>query len=770
MRSFSTLSFRVALFPLVLVLAVGCGSDEEVVTTDGESDGGTSSGEDTSGAPPAPESPADPAGGESSDSMGNAGADPTMSTSDPMSGGEPGYPGGGYPGGGSTDGTGNQAASKFPDDFAEWQPDDFRNAARATDRRCKPAIEQLVANTPGDAQTAELLFELLTLVGKSANGNADGNADGSGDDYNMPGMPMGTDCTDLGADASAAEGAPTTSGALTSNSCSGGSSEPPMPGNYDGGSSESPMPGNDNFGGEFGGTTGQNGGNARELVHAIIDGLAKNNSDQAWQALTQVLAGNIKTVVDDREMADWVLVAALDGYGGAGHPTHALLDAAIRNPESLNKARGAELRGQTAALILGTATSVMDRLMGVPIPDGSARRSNGANQPGAGPISSDYSTPGSGASPMPGGGAYTMPPDGASPMPGNDGSPMPGNYGGGNATMPGDGEYGGESAGRRPLVARRPLSDEAMRHAIQYLWRAETTSFVEERTRNIKSLEDGFETLALAGSLPTTGVRKATYDFLFSRWQDGAGPLLSGKLHQTIVRDPGMVVVLKQLPRLMKQGTLTNQQSNTANPRVGKSQRQSIAKHSWMEASAYMVRAVTDRLKEASSQQKNTTPSELPIRLHRNARVLGVYEINWPADISEFTSGVTPPGPLHLQYVRMELPQEDAARVFQSYKKQLKRGKDYKFSWGGWIDSLTAGTAEGSRRSIDVLITQNNAGNGANQNAGNGANQDGGYGATPGAGNQGGTDGAGQRQNSGSFTVEILVVEIPDPKLSDSTP
>ena len=738
MRNFSLFSIRAAVFPLLLTLAVGCGSDEEVVTTDGEAGGGDASGGDGNSAPAAPVAPMDTGPSDpTADDMATTSPDSMMTTTDPAGGGVD-YPGGGagYPGGGPNDGTSTPAASKFPEDFAEWKPDDYRNAARTTDRRFKPAIEQLVEETPRDAKTAELLTELLPLVGKPANGNNGGSPGG----YDLPGMSPG---------AGAGAGYPTTTPgsdpATTPNSDNADESIQPMPDGYPGGT---PMPdgypGGYGNGGYSGGGGGQSRGNPRELVHAIIDGLAKNNSDQAWQALTQVLAGQIKTVVNERQIADWVLAAALDSYGGVDHPTHALLEAAIRNPERLNKARGAELRGQTAALILATATSVMDRLMGVPLPKAPRRSPNGGNQPGG------YPMPGGESYPMPGGA-------GDSPMPGGEGYPMPGE----GAMAPGGGPNGGPG-GPPVQLARRPLSDEAMRHAIQYLWRAETTSFVEGRTRSIQSLEDSFDTLALAGSLPTTGVRNATYDFLFSRWQDGANALLSRKLFQSVVRDPGMIVVLKQLPRLMKQGPITNQQSNTANPRVGKSQRQSIAKHSWMETSAYMVRAVTNRLQAATSNRDDTTLPKLPIRLHRNARVQGVYEMNWPADVSEFTSGVTPPGPLSLQYVKMEIPQEDAAKVFESYKKQLKRGKDYKFSWGGWIDSTTAGTEKGSRRSVDVLITQNTANRGANQNAG--------YSGAEGPEYPGGANGGGQQPSTGTFSVEILVVEIPDPKLSDATP
>lgn len=710
MRSFSPCLIRAALLPLLLALVVGCGSDE-----DGESADGNSNNGDSNSAPPAPESADGSSDGNDADGTNG---DPMMTETDSMYDMEEGDSGGE-----ATDGTGNQTAAKFPEDFAEWKPDDFRNAARITHRRLEPAIEQLVDKTPGDGQTAELLAELLTLAGQSSNGN--GNGDGT-ETYNSTYGEGDSNADPSDMDASTMPDASTEDGGN------------PMPGDYGDGN---------NYDGGFGygDSSGQNGGDVRELILAIVNGLAKNNSGQAWQALTQVLTGQIKTVIDDRQMADWVLATALDGYGGVDHPTHELLNAALRNPESLNADRGAELRRQAGELILGTAVSVMDRLMGVPIPAVAARKPNGAD---------GFSTDG---------GYNPMPNDGSGPMPNDGATPAYDENSGGEPMGSGNGEDGAP-APRRSALTRRPLSDEAMRNAIQYLWRAEMTSYVEENTRKIISLEDGVPLLALAGSLPTAGMRKATFDLLNGRWKEGADPLLSRGVYQSVARDPGLIVVLKQLPRLMPKGSLTNYQSATANPRAGKSQRESIAKHSWMKTSAYMVRAVTTRMQAATRKQSDPTlPDDLPIKLHRGARIRAVGEINWPADVSEFTSGVTPPGSLSLKYVRMELSQ-DIPKVFQHYKKQLRRGKDYKFPQGAWIDSLTAGAEPGTRRSIDVLFTQNTATNrAANQNGENGALQANEYAA-------GSTDGAAQRQNSGSYTVEILVVEISDPKLSAATP
>ena len=82
MRNFSPFSIRVAMIPLVLALAVGCGSDEEVVSTDGDSGGGNSSGDDSNNAPSAPSAPAAPAGensaGSDADSMMGNSSDSSM--------------------------------------------------------------------------------------------------------------------------------------------------------------------------------------------------------------------------------------------------------------------------------------------------------------------------------------------------------------------------------------------------------------------------------------------------------------------------------------------------------------------------------------------------------------------------------------------------------------------------------------------------------------------------------------------------------------------
>jgi hypothetical protein len=190
---------------------------------------------------------------------------------------------------------------------------------------------------------------------------------------------------------------------------------------------------------------------------------------------------------------------------------------------------------------------------------------------------------------------------------------------------------------------------------------------------------------------------------------------------------------------------------------VSKSQRETAAKQDWMQVSAMMVRAVTERL-QASTQDTSlaASPPKLPIKLHRDALIRGVRTLNWPEDIADVASGEAGPVALNLQYVRMDAP-ADVPKVFEFYKKQVKRGKDYKFPTGAWIDGNSVGEETGMRRSIDILFTQKAANNAGLAGPGEAP------GAAPIAGDPNQL-GGGQQPLGPQYTIEVLVVEIADPK------
>ena len=311
-------------------------------------------------------------------------------------------------------------------------------------------------------------------------------------------------------------------------------------------------------------------------------------------------------------------------------------------------------------------------------------------------------------------------------------------------------------------------------------------SYVEEQTQDVIAFEDGLDTLALAGSLPMPGIRKSTFALLNDHWKSGAGPLLQRQLYQSTARDPGMVVVLKLLPRVQPKRQISGSGRSSK-------QRETRAKVSWMKTSANMVRAVTQRLYAASQKagRPDLDPSALPFKLHRDARIRSTYELIWPADVSDRVSDGTAPGRLIVQYVRMDIEADLASKAFQHYKRQLKRAKDYKFSQGRWLDSISMGSEPGIRRSIDVVFMQAAAGNAGGAAAGQyggtadpagklggvaGAGGIGGaaaeaaargqYGGNAERGAYGGAGGARQQDNAGRVTIDVLVIEIPDPKLA----
>jgi hypothetical protein len=233
-----------------------------------------------------------------------------------------------------------------------------------------------------------------------------------------------------------------------------------------------------------------------------------------------------------------------------------------------------------------------------------------------------------------------------------------------------------------------------------------------------------------------------------------------------------MIVVLKLLPRMQPKRQAAGS-GRSPKQRASKSYRETQAKISWMRTSANMVLAVTKRLYSASQKtgRPDMDPTDLPFKLHRQPRIRSTYQLNWPADVSDRVADGTAPGQLTVQYVRMVVDADVAQKTFQFYKRQLKRAKDYSFPQGKWLDSLTTGSEPGTRRSIDIVFMKAAAGNAGGArgqysgSAGAAGNAGGQYGGDVDDRGAYGADGAGQQNAGGQYTIDVLVIEIPNPKL-----
>lgn len=69
---------------------------------------------------------------------------------------------------------------KRPEDFAEWNPDDFDDARKEHDPRLNEALDYLLTETPDDAERVDLLVRLLAVDRTEKSKQSDANSAGAG--------------------------------------------------------------------------------------------------------------------------------------------------------------------------------------------------------------------------------------------------------------------------------------------------------------------------------------------------------------------------------------------------------------------------------------------------------------------------------------------------------------------------------------------------------------------------------------------------------------
>ncbi len=291
----------------------------------------------------------------------------------------------------------------------------------------------------------------------------------------------------------------------------------------------------------------------------------------------------------------------------------------------------------------------------------------------------------------------------------------------------------------------RELPFPEIMETLAHLWRLDFAQTLAERIATAADTPTDTALLTLAMSLPSDTVRAA----LFRRWKDAWVEESSVATSPTLYngpRDPGLVAVLKQLPREAPAANLRvasmRQYSDT--PQGQRMAKEQAAKKAWLCASENLVRALTDRCRQIAESQDSaaavtiaTTPvgsvadfdklldsatqSQSPaeatarsdssdsvtancgLKLHKGARVKAAYHLNWPADFQGHLSGSTP-GPLAICYLRLE-SESELELVASYYCKQLKLALVRTIDNGRWIDALTKLDSQ-RIRSTDVLITR----------------------------------------------------------------
>ncbi len=487
-----------------------------------------------------------------------------------------------------------------------------------------------------------------------------------------------------------------------------------MPGNYGG---ENPLQQGGGISAPIGSLTD------RQLVEAVVEGLLENNSPEAWSTIHGILTDQVKSPLKPEESCELVVEQLFQRLSDSSTNVKLTLTAIVNGSAPLPSAnRSAALR-----TIAAVSAEVADTVLGIPA---NARQSAaaagsfaGSSYPGGlsgpGGIPGNAGMPGSGlGGDMPGG---DMP---GGDMPGGDfGRGAPGGLGGLGGAPP--------VVVSGPPLRRIALEGAALQQAALFLWGPEMITVISDQLQAASDPDSAAAMVTLAACIPNETIRHALYE-AFMRWHAaGANGLMATGLFDHNCHDPGILLVLKGLPR-------PRPARNGAAP----------TPDSWAIASSQAVINLRDRLRKAASTLPRFEGNS-PLRLHRDAVAEVSIAMTMPGEFGAVL-GTAAPAKTRVFYTKTTFmptsvkEQTQVAEHYESRSSGIRRADPQRGLL--WMDGAKT-DASGVRRTMDVLIQQAGQGGGA-----------------PGGGGFGGDQGGGGT----SFSIEVIVVESADPK--DSAP
>ncbi len=735
----------------------------------------------------------------------------------PMSGAYPGMAPGGFPGMAQT------PVSSRPASVAEWSDEDLKSAVRERDRRALEAINARVKKSPGDAKVAELLVALLAASNEAPaqpaqNPAAPGAAFGSG--MMMPpgmnsSMPPGMDPSMMSSGGptmspgmapkggfSGAPGAPAAAppqsryvprralnsleamilesatawqqpgvGAIASGLQAPGSGKIPgggapgmlspdssglmSPGSSDPIAAGMPnMPMMSSGGmmppGMMPGAAGPAGADAsgsltdRELVRGLADGLVQNKSPLAWQTLFALVSGAVKTPLESPENAEIVMFSLCRNFNSdpaqISQVLTALLDGSAPIP---GESRDACLKA------LGSVSGqAMDALTGLQAGVTAGLGSPQSGMPGSGMMGMNSGMMPPGMAGMAQRGQMTSGPSLGAPglaapgavgmgMTGAPGLTAPGAMpGGAGGQMEGAVGFGGASTGMTSIAPGEKLPADSLKAVSKVLWGDACVNAVVEALKAATDLQSAESLLVLSGSMPGKKIREAELEFLTRVHTAGADGLTNSGLVSGGARDPGFLVVLKSMPR--------------SKPARGDDKN---ALDSWAAARQTMVLSLLDQVRAASAGggKMKSAGDAFPVRLHRG----GTAEYAGVLTVPAAELGGPKDSELKVYYAKTtfsaQRKREEDELISHYEQKASGKGKLDQSKGLLWIDGHKT-APNGVRRSMDVFISTGNA------------SSTGGFPAGGGPAMEGGAPGGAAAGPTMTYPIEIVVVEVTDPK------
>lgn len=255
------------------------------------------------------------------------------------------------------------------------------------------------------------------------------------------------------------------------------------------------------------------------------------------------------------------------------------------------------------------------------------------------------------------------------------------------------------------------------------LWSKQFRALLEPKLKPSKldTLDKRPKLLLLAGTIPQDSTRSALYRLFRKHWDQGPKALETAGLDEKVIADPGLLTVIKMLPR-RDHKTKTRGAARGIRPGGGGSKliedarKKQETEQEWWDFSYKMVGSWCKRFHAAAqarakAAEENDSVAEAPLKLPkgfalgRNARVIASYHLSWP-DAAPSKIAHLNPGYLEVYYIRVEeMNTPRKATAFYSRKADLRSADARTVDKTTWLDNVRIGSDKGRRRSLDVLIT-----------------------------------------------------------------
>jgi hypothetical protein len=300
-----------------------------------------------------------------------------------------------------------------------------------------------------------------------------------------------------------------------------------------------------------------------------------------------------------------------------------------------------------------------------------------------------------------------------------------------------------EAAIRAVFESRQPAPLQETVQVTNELWSPAFVKRLAAQLGEARNASNQADLFALATSIPSDLIRPVVHQHLSEHWLEGAELIMAPQFTPSTMRDPGMLLVLKALPRDVA--------TKASRARGGSAQKQLLAREynarrAWSAAAYTMVQtlmrrceigcevrriaarptpassvsqpiesvAALDRMlqtrKAATSASADEHPatgaepsaaSSFPLDLPPAAEVESAYALRWPEQFEGQINFTVSPLTLHYTRLRFE---DQGQRAVAFFARQLKGAHERPLENGRWLDSDSR-PVPGKLRSVDVMIT-----------------------------------------------------------------